>query len=44
VLVLAANAVSRATAFTAMSAEFRLNPDIRRLVEDVGFPLFVSGA
>ncbi len=44
VLVLAGNAVSRATAFAAMEAEFQLDPNTRRLVEDVGFLLFVSGA
>jgi hypothetical protein len=44
VLVLAGNAVSRATAFTAMSDDFTLDPNTRRLVEDVGFLLFVSGA
>ena len=44
VLVLAGNAVSRATAFTAMSDDFKLDPNTRRVVEDVGFLLFVSGA
>jgi hypothetical protein len=44
VLVLAGNAVSRATAFAAMADDFELNPDMRRLVEDIGFLLFVSGA
>jgi hypothetical protein len=44
VLVLAGNAVSRATAFAAMSDDFQLDPNTRRLVEDVGFLLFVSGA
>jgi hypothetical protein len=44
VLVLAGNAVSRAPAFAAMDAEFQLDPNTRRLVEDVGFLLFVSGA
>lgn len=44
VLVLAGNAVSRATAFAAMSDEFQLDPNTRRLVEDVGFLLFASGA
>jgi hypothetical protein len=43
-LVLAGNAVSRATAFAAMSDEFQLDPDARRLVEEIGFLLFVSGA
>jgi hypothetical protein len=44
VLVLAGNAVSRATAFTATDDKFQLDPNTRRLVEDVGFLLFVSGA
>jgi hypothetical protein len=44
VLILAGNAVSRATAFAAMSDDFQLDPDARRLVEDIGFLLFVSGA
>jgi hypothetical protein len=44
VLVLAGNAVSRATAFTAMSDEFQLDPNTRRVVEDIGFLLFASGA
>jgi hypothetical protein len=44
VLVLAGNAVSRATAFAAMSDDFELDPNTRRLVEDIGFLLFVSGA
>jgi len=44
VLVLAGNAVSRATAFAAMSDDFQLDPNTRRLVEDIGFLLFVSGA
>jgi drug/metabolite transporter (DMT)-like permease len=44
VLVLAGNAVSRATAFAAMEADFQLDPNTRRLVEGVGFLLFVSGA
>jgi len=44
VLVLAGNAVSRATAFTAMSDDFQLDPNTRRLIEDIGFLLFVSGA
>jgi hypothetical protein len=35
---------SRATAFAAMSDEFQLDPDARRLVEDIGFLLSVSGA
>jgi hypothetical protein len=44
VLVLAGNAVSRATAFAAMSDDFELDPNTRRLAEDAGFLLFVSGA
>jgi hypothetical protein len=44
VLVLAGNAVSRATAFTAMDDKFRLDPNTRRLFEDAGFLLFASGA
>jgi hypothetical protein len=44
VLVLVGNAVSRATAFAAMDDEFQLDPNTRRLVEDVGYLLFVSGA
>jgi hypothetical protein len=44
VLVLAGNAVSRATAFAAMESAFQLDPNTRRLVEGVGFLLFVSGA
>jgi len=44
VLVLAGNAVSRATAFAAMSDDFQLDPNTRRLIEDAGFLLFVSGA
>jgi hypothetical protein len=44
VLVLAGNAVSRATAFAAMSDEFQLDPNLRRLAEDAGFLLFASGA
>jgi hypothetical protein len=44
VLVLAGNAVSRATAFAAMEPVYQLDPNTRRLVEGVGFLLFVSGA
>jgi magnesium-transporting ATPase (P-type) len=43
VLVLAGNAVSRATAFAAMSDDFQLDPNTRRLAENAGFLLFVSG-
>ena len=41
VLVLAGNAASRATAFTAMDDKFRLDPNTRRLFEDTGYLLFV---
>jgi hypothetical protein len=44
VLVLAGNAVSRATAFASMSDDFQLDPNTRRLAEDIGFLLFASGA
>jgi hypothetical protein len=44
VLVLAGNAVSRATAFAAMSDDFQLDTNTRRLVEDVGLLLVASGA
>ena len=44
VLLLAGNAVSRATAFASMSDDFKLDPDTRSLLEDAGFLLFVSGA
>src|SRR5438876_6742569 len=44
VLVLAGNAVSRATAYTALDDKFRLDPNTRRLFEDTGFLLFASGA
>ena len=44
VLVLAANAVSRATAYTALDKKFRLDPNTRRLFEDTGFLLFASAA
>jgi hypothetical protein len=45
VLTLAGNAVSRATAFAAMDTDvFELEPNSRRLLEDAGFLLFVSGA
>jgi hypothetical protein len=43
-LILAGNAVSRATAFAAMDKDFQLNPDTRDLFETTGFLLFVSGA
>ena len=38
VLVLAGNAVSRATAYTALDEKFRLDPNTRRLFEWAGFP------
>ena len=44
VLVLVGNAVSRATAFIAMSDEFVLDPNTRRLIDQAGFLIFVSGA
>ena len=40
-LVLAGNALSRATAFAAMDDEFKLEPNTRRLLENTGFLLFV---
>jgi hypothetical protein len=43
VLVLIGNAVSRATAFIAMSHEFVLDPNTRRLFDQAGFLIFVSG-
>ncbi len=43
-LVLVGNAVSRATAFIAMSDEFVLDPNTRRLVDQAGFLILVSGA
>lgn len=43
-LILAGNAVSRATAFAAMEEDFQLNPDTRDLLETAGFLLVVSGA
>jgi len=44
VLVLAGDAVSRATAYTALDDKFRLDPNTRRLFEDTGFLLFASAA
>ena len=44
VLVLAGDAVSRATAYTALDDKFRLDPSTRRLFEDTGFLLFASAA
>jgi hypothetical protein len=44
VLILAGNALSRATAFAATDAEFELEPNTRRLFENAGFLLFVCGA
>jgi hypothetical protein len=43
-LILAGNALSRATAFSATDAEFELDPNTRRLFENAGFLLFVCGA
>ena len=44
VLVLVGNAVSRATGFIAMADEFVLDPNTRRLVDQAGFLILVSGA
>ena len=44
VLVLAGNAVSRATAFASLDSKFQLDPNTRRLFEDTGFLLFASAA
>ena len=44
VLVLAGNAMSRATAYTALDSKFQLDPNTRRLFEDTGFLLFASAA
>lgn len=43
-LVLAGNALSRATAFAAGDSVFELDANTRRLFESAGFLLFVSGA
>jgi hypothetical protein len=43
-LILAGNAVSRATAFAAMDDEFQLEPNTRRLLENAGLLLLASGA
>jgi hypothetical protein len=43
-LLLAGNALSRATAFAAMDDEFQLDPNTRRLFEDAGLLLLASGA
>jgi hypothetical protein len=43
-LILAGNAVSRATAFASSDEGFQLNVDTRDLFEAAGFLLFVSGA
>jgi hypothetical protein len=43
-LILAGNAVSRATAFAATSDDFVLDPNTRRLAEDAGLLLLASGA
>lgn len=42
-LILAGNALSRATAFAAMDDEFQLEPNTWRLFENAGFLLFASG-
>ena len=42
-LLLAGNAVSRATAFAAMDDGFQLDPNTRRLFEDAGLLLLASG-
>jgi hypothetical protein len=44
VLLIAGNAVSRAPAFAAMSDDFELDPNTRRLIEDAGLLLLASGA
>ena len=41
-VILAGNAVSRATAFAAMDDDLELEPNTRRLLENAGFLLFVS--
>jgi hypothetical protein len=41
-LILAGNALSRATAFAAMDDEFQLEPNTRRLFENAGFLLFAT--
>jgi hypothetical protein len=43
-LLLAGNAVSRAPAFAAMSNDFELDPNTRRLAEDAGLLILASGA
>jgi hypothetical protein len=43
VLLLAGNAVSRATAFAAMDDQFRLDVNTRRLFENAGLLLLASG-
>jgi hypothetical protein len=42
-LILAGNALSRATALAAMDDNFVLNPSTRKLFENAGYLLFVSG-
>lgn len=42
-LILAGNALSRATAVAAMDETFVLNPSTRKLLENAGYLLFVSG-
>ena len=41
-LILAGNALARATAFSAMDDEFQLEPNTRRLFENAGFLLFAT--
>jgi hypothetical protein len=43
VLILAGNALSRTTAFAALDDKFVLNPSTRKLFENAGYLLFVSG-
>lgn len=43
-MVLAGNALSRATAFAAMEDDFQLDPNTRRLFEVAGLLLLASGA
>jgi hypothetical protein len=42
-LILGGNALSRATAFAALDDKFVLNPSTRKLFENAGYLLFVSG-
>ena len=43
-LIFAGNAVSRGAGFASMDKDFRLDPNTRRYLEDIGYLLFVSGA